>query len=53
LVPDFNPPLPEDVTQRAWNQAHTEGAKKKKDEEEKKKAAKAKRKEEREKRRKM
>jgi hypothetical protein len=52
LVPDFNPPLPEDVTQRVRNWAHAEGVKKKKDKE-KKKADKAKRKKEREKRRKM
>jgi hypothetical protein len=38
LVPDFNPPLPKDVTQRAWNRAHTEGVKYRKDEEKKKKA---------------
>jgi hypothetical protein len=53
LVLDFNPPLSEDVTQRAWNRAHTEGVKKKKDEENKKKAKKAKRKEEHKKHRKM
>jgi hypothetical protein len=41
LVPDFNPPLPEDMTQRTWNRAHAEGVKKKKDEEKKKKASKA------------
>jgi hypothetical protein len=52
LVPNFNPPLLEDATQRAQNWAHTEGVKKK-DEEKKKKASKAKRKEDREKRRKM
>jgi hypothetical protein len=39
LVPDFNPPLPKDVIQRARNQAHTERVKKK--DEEKKKASRA------------
>jgi hypothetical protein len=53
LVPNFNPPLPEYVTQRARNRAHAEGVKKKKKDEEKKKASRAKRKEEREKRWKM
>jgi hypothetical protein len=38
LVPDFNPPLPKDVTQRARNWAHTEEVKYRKDEEKKKKA---------------
>jgi hypothetical protein len=49
LVPNFNPPLPEYVIQRAQNLAHAEEVKKKKDEE-KKKAGRAKRKVEREKR---
>jgi hypothetical protein len=43
LVPDFNPPLPEDVIQRVRNRAHTKGVKK---EEGKKEAEKARRKEE-------
>jgi hypothetical protein len=37
LVPDFNPPLPEDATQKAQNRAQAEGVKKK--DEEKKKGA--------------
>jgi hypothetical protein len=41
LVPNFNPPLPEDMTQRTRNWAHAKGVKKKKDEEKKKKAGKA------------
>jgi hypothetical protein len=49
LVPDFDPPLPEDVIQRTRNWAHAEEVKKKKDEEKVKKAGKAKRREEREK----
>jgi hypothetical protein len=53
LVPDFNPPLPEDTTQRARNRAHTEGVKRKKKEGKKKRAEKARRKEEREKRQKL
>jgi hypothetical protein len=39
LVPDFNPPLPEDMTQRARNRDHAEGVKKKKDEGKKKEEA--------------
>jgi hypothetical protein len=53
LVPDFNPPLPEDVIQRARNWAHIEGVKKKKDEDKKKRVGKGRRKEEREKHQKM
>jgi hypothetical protein len=52
LVPDFDPPLPEDAIQRAWNQAHAERVKKK-EEGKKKKAEKARRKEEHDKRRKL
>jgi hypothetical protein len=51
LVPEINPPLLEDATLRAWNQAHAKEVKKKKDEEKKKRIDKAKRKEEREKHR--
>jgi hypothetical protein len=53
LVPDFYPPLPEDVIQRAQNQAHAEGVKKQKEEGKKKVAEKARRKEERNKRQKL
>jgi hypothetical protein len=53
LVPDFDPPLPEDAIQRARTQAHAKGVKKKKDEEKVKKASRVQRKEEREKRQKM
>jgi DNA gyrase/topoisomerase IV subunit B len=52
LVPDFDPPLPEDVIQKARNPAHAEGVKKK-DREMVKKANKVQRKEEHEKCRKM
>jgi hypothetical protein len=50
LVPNFDPPLPEDVIQRARNPAHAKGVKKKKDGEMVKKANKVQRKEEHEKR---
>jgi hypothetical protein len=53
LVVDFDPPLPKDVIQRAWNWAHAEGVKKQKEEGKKKVAKKARRKEERDKRRKL
>jgi hypothetical protein len=46
LVPDFDPPLPEDAIQRAWNRVHTEGVKKKKEEGKKKGTKKGRRKEE-------
>jgi hypothetical protein len=49
LVPDFDPPRPEDATQRARNWAHTKGERKQKEERKKKMAEKAKRKEERDK----
>jgi hypothetical protein len=50
LVPDFDPPLPKDATQRVWNWAHTKGVKKQKEEGKKKVAKKARRKEEHDKR---
>jgi hypothetical protein len=53
LVPDFDPPLPEDVMQRAWNQAHAEGVRRLKEEGKKKIAEKARRKEECDKRRRL
>jgi hypothetical protein len=45
LVPDFDPPLPEDAVQRARNQAHAMEVRKQKEEGKKKTAEKARRKE--------
>jgi hypothetical protein len=53
LAPDFDPPLPEDVMQRAWNRAHAEGVRRLKEEGKKKIAEKARRKEECDKRQRL
>jgi hypothetical protein len=53
LVPDFNPSLSKDATQRVRNWVHIEGVKRKKEEGKKKRAEKARRKEERKKRQKL
>jgi hypothetical protein len=53
LVPNFDPPLPEDAIQRARNRAHAKGVKKKEEGKKKKETKKARRKEKREKRQKL